>query len=82
MNTFSYYDAELEAEVSPAEAFVSARFADAAPLALGDMEQIMETSRGGGFSDLDSSPENQRRMAADGLVSELRFSCCDANLMN
>ena len=62
---FSYYDAELEANVSPRVAFVSARFVDATPLASGDMKQIMETPEGEGFSGLDISPKNQRRMALD-----------------
>ncbi|MCL1875945.1 MAG: hypothetical protein FWF87_06765, partial [Synergistaceae bacterium] len=65
VNTFSYYDAEMEADVSPAEAFVSAQFANVTPLAAGGMKQIMETPRGGGFSALDTSAENQRRMALD-----------------
>ena len=65
VKTFSYYDEDRGDTVSPVNAYVSAQFATESPLAVGDMEQIMETPDGEGFSALDMSPENQRRMALD-----------------
>ena len=63
LDAFSYYDEDREGTVSPANAYVSVQFTEESPLAAGDMEGIMETPAGEGFSALDTSPENQRRMA-------------------